>query len=43
MTHVRRPPIEPAKVFDLALPLAQVADAYRAVDERSGIKVLLHP
>jgi hypothetical protein len=31
------------KVFDLELPLAQVADAYRAMDERRAIKVLLRP
>jgi threonine dehydrogenase-like Zn-dependent dehydrogenase len=35
--------IEPGKVFDLELPLAQVADAYRAMDERRAIKVLLRP
>jgi threonine dehydrogenase-like Zn-dependent dehydrogenase len=35
--------IEPGKVFDLELPLAQVADAYRAMDERSAIKALLRP
>jgi threonine dehydrogenase-like Zn-dependent dehydrogenase len=33
--------IDPGKVFDLTLPLAQVADAYRAMDERRAIKVLL--
>jgi threonine dehydrogenase-like Zn-dependent dehydrogenase len=35
--------INPGKVFDLQLPLAQVADAYRAMDERRAIKVLLWP
>ena len=35
--------IEPGKVFDLELPLGQVADAYRAMDERRAIKVLLRP
>ena len=35
--------INPGKVFDLTLPLGQVADAYRAMDERRAIKVLLHP
>ena len=35
--------INPGKVFDLVLPLAQVADAYRAMDERRAIKVLLRP
>jgi threonine dehydrogenase-like Zn-dependent dehydrogenase len=35
--------INPGKVFDLTLPLAQVAEAYRAMDERRAIKVLLWP
>ena len=35
--------INPGKVFDLTLPLRQVADAYRAMDERRAIKVLVHP
>ncbi len=35
--------IDPGKVFDLQLPLEQVADAYRAMDQREAIKVLLHP
>jgi threonine dehydrogenase-like Zn-dependent dehydrogenase len=35
--------IEPGKVFDLELPLEQAADAYRAMDERRAIKVLLRP
>jgi hypothetical protein len=33
--------INPGKVFDLQLPLADVADGYRAMDERRAIKVLL--
>jgi threonine dehydrogenase-like Zn-dependent dehydrogenase len=35
--------IEPGKVFDLVLPLEQVAEAYAAMDQRSAIKVLLQP
>ena len=35
--------IDPGKVFDLTLPLPQVADRYRAMDERRAIKVLLQP
>jgi threonine dehydrogenase-like Zn-dependent dehydrogenase len=35
--------IDPGKVFDLTLPLDQVAEGYRAMDERRAIKVLLHP
>lgn len=38
---VWRREIDPGKVFDLTLPLAEVADAYRAMDERRAIKVLL--
>jgi threonine dehydrogenase-like Zn-dependent dehydrogenase len=35
--------INPGKVFDLALPLDQVADGYRAMDQRRAIKALLRP
>jgi len=35
--------IEPGLVFDLELPLAEVAEAYAAMDERRAIKVLLRP
>jgi threonine dehydrogenase-like Zn-dependent dehydrogenase len=35
--------INPGKVFDLTLPLNQVAEGYRAMDERRAIKTLLHP
>ncbi|WP_030464633.1 zinc-dependent alcohol dehydrogenase family protein [Kitasatospora sp. NRRL B-11411] len=35
--------IDPGKVFDLALPLADVAEGYRAMDERRAIKTLLKP
>jgi hypothetical protein len=35
--------IEPGRVFDRELPLAQVADAYAAMDERRAIKALLWP
>jgi len=35
--------IEPGKVFDLVLPLEQVAEGYRAMDERRAIKALLRP
>jgi hypothetical protein len=30
-------------VFDLVLPLTQVAEGYRAMDERLAIKTLLRP
>jgi threonine dehydrogenase-like Zn-dependent dehydrogenase len=35
--------INPGKVFDLTLPLKQVAEGYRAMDERRAIKALLRP
>ena len=35
--------ISPGKVFDLTLPLDQVAEGYRAMDERRAFKTLLRP
>lgn len=35
--------IHPGQVFDLRLPLADVAEGYRAMDERRAIKALLLP
>jgi threonine dehydrogenase-like Zn-dependent dehydrogenase len=35
--------IDPGKVFDLTLPLHQVAEGYRAMDERQAVKALLRP
>ena len=35
--------VDPGKVFDLVLPLDQVAEGYRAMDERRAIKALLRP
>lgn len=35
--------MNPGKVFDLTLPLHQVAEGYRAMDERRAIKTLLRP
>lgn len=35
--------INPGKVFDLTLPMEQVAEGYRAMDERRAIKALLQP
>ncbi len=35
--------INPGKVFDLQLPLSEVAEGYRAMDERRAIKALLRP
>lgn len=35
--------IDPGRVFDLTLPLDEVAAAYAAMDERRAIKVMLRP
>jgi threonine dehydrogenase-like Zn-dependent dehydrogenase len=35
--------INPGRVFDLTLPLSEVAEGYRAMDERRAIKTLLLP
>lgn len=35
--------LDPGAVFDLELPLEQVAEAYSAMDERRSVKVLLRP
>jgi threonine dehydrogenase-like Zn-dependent dehydrogenase len=35
--------IDPGKVFDLTLPLDEVAEGYRAMDTRRAIKALLRP
>jgi len=35
--------IDPGKVFDLALPLDEVAEGYRAMDERRAVKVMIEP
>jgi threonine dehydrogenase-like Zn-dependent dehydrogenase len=38
---IARREIAPGKVYDLTLPLAEVAEGYRAMDERRAIKTLL--
>ncbi|KRD09338.1 MULTISPECIES: zinc-dependent alcohol dehydrogenase family protein [unclassified Streptomyces] len=35
--------INPGKVFDLTLPLDEVAEGYKAMDERRAVKALLRP
>jgi threonine dehydrogenase-like Zn-dependent dehydrogenase len=35
--------LDPSGVFDVAMPLAEVAAAYQAMDDRSALKVLLRP
>jgi threonine dehydrogenase-like Zn-dependent dehydrogenase len=41
MDRVLKGKIQPGRVFDLQLPLAEVAEGYRAMDERRAIKTLL--
>lgn len=41
IAHTMSGNIDPGRVFDLALPLASVADGYKAMDERRAIKVIL--
>lgn len=43
INRIWRHEINPGRVFDLTLPLAEVADAYRAMDERRAIKAMLVP
>lgn len=35
--------IDPGRVFDLTLPLEEAAAGYRAMDERTAVKVMLRP
>lgn len=35
--------VNPDLVFDFMLPFSQVAEGYRAMDERHAIKILLRP
>jgi threonine dehydrogenase-like Zn-dependent dehydrogenase len=41
--QILRGEIDPGLVFDLTLPLGQVAEGYQAMDERRAIKTLLQP
>ncbi len=41
MDKVLKGEIEPGRVFDHELPLAEVAEGYKAMDERRAIKTLL--
>lgn len=41
MDRVLQGKIQPGKVFDLVLPLDQVAEGYKAMDERRAIKTML--
>ncbi|MEP6898020.1 MAG: zinc-dependent alcohol dehydrogenase family protein [Rhodanobacter sp.] len=41
MDRVQNGVIQPGKVFDLVLPIAEVAEGYKAMDERRAIKTML--
>lgn len=41
MDRVLNGAIQPGKVFDLVLPIGQVAEGYKAMDERRAIKTML--
>lgn len=41
--RIRRGQINPGRVSDLTPPLVEVAEGYRAMDERRAIKALLRP
>jgi threonine dehydrogenase-like Zn-dependent dehydrogenase len=41
MDRVLQGKIQPGKVFDLVLPIEQVAEGYKAMDERRAIKAML--
>ncbi|GAB3142720.1 zinc-dependent alcohol dehydrogenase family protein [Marisediminicola antarctica] len=43
LTEVLAGTLNPGPVFDLELPLSEVAEAYAAMDERRATKVLLRP
>ncbi len=43
LTEVLDGSIDPGRVFDLEVPLGQVAEAYAAMDERRAVKSLLRP
>ena len=43
MTDVWSGAIEPGLVFDLVVPLDDVSEAYKAMDERRAIKSMLLP
>jgi threonine dehydrogenase-like Zn-dependent dehydrogenase len=43
MKLVQEGRINPGLVFDSTLPLDEVAEGYRAMDERRSVKVLLQP
>ena len=43
ITRITNREINPGKVFDLELPLSEVAQGYAAMDERRAIKTLLRP
>lgn len=43
MARVLNGELRPGHVFDMDIPLSQVAEGYKAMDERRAIKVILRP
>jgi threonine dehydrogenase-like Zn-dependent dehydrogenase len=43
LTEVLDGTLDPGRVFDLQLPLDEVAKAYEAMDQRRAVKSLLRP
>jgi threonine dehydrogenase-like Zn-dependent dehydrogenase len=43
MPHILRGEIHPGRVFDRTVPLGQVAEGYRLMNDREALKVLIHP
>ena len=43
MPYILRGEIHPGRVFDRAVPLDQVAEGYRLMNDREALKVLVRP
>jgi threonine dehydrogenase-like Zn-dependent dehydrogenase len=43
MPHILRGEIHTGRVFDRIVPLDQVAEAYRLMNDREALKVLVRP
>jgi threonine dehydrogenase-like Zn-dependent dehydrogenase len=43
MPYILRGEIRPGRIFDRTVPLDQVAEAYRLMNDREAIKVLVRP
>jgi threonine dehydrogenase-like Zn-dependent dehydrogenase len=41
--HILNRDIHPGRVFDRTVPLVQVAEAYRLMNDREALKVIVRP